>query len=131
MPGLSRWFIRAALLSLLLGLALGVVSAWRGTGGLLAPTVLHLLVVGWLTQMVFGVAFWLLPKYASDRPRGPEWLAWVCFGTLNVGVALRLAAEPLTAAGHPAPAALIGSGLLQVVAAVAFAINTWPRTRAR
>ena len=69
MPTISRWFVRSALASLLLGLGLGAASGWWGGAGLLAPTVLHLLVVGWLTQMVFGVAFWLFPKYSTDQPR--------------------------------------------------------------
>ncbi|MBL8987682.1 MAG: hypothetical protein JNJ80_15525 [Gemmatimonadetes bacterium] len=131
MPTISRWFVRSALASLLLGLGLGAASGWWGGAGLLAPTVLHLLVVGWLTQMVFGVAFWLFPKYSTDQPRGPEWLAWICWGSLNVGVLVRVVAEPLAAAGRPVPAALIVSALLQLVAAIAFAVNTWPRTRAR
>lgn len=131
MPALTRWFVRTALVSLLAGLGLGLAGAIRGTGGLLAPTVLHLLVVGWLTQMVFGVAFWLFPKYAPGRPRGSERLGWVSYGCLNLGVVLRVAAEPAAAVGGAAPAALAASGILQWIAAAAFAVNTWPRTRER
>jgi len=131
MPTLSRWFVRTALAALLLGFGLGAATAGSGAGGLLAPTVIHLLVVGWLTQMVFGVAFWLFPKFAADRPRGFEWLGWVCYGTLNAGLLLRVVAEPIATPGSARAVALAASAMLQLAAAVSFAINTWPRLKGR
>ena len=86
MPTLSRWYVRTALVALLAGVGLAVLNAGRGGAGILAPTVIHLLVVGWLTQMVFGVAFWLFPKFSTDLPRGREWLGWLTYLTLNLGL---------------------------------------------
>ncbi len=131
MPTLSRWFIRTAFAALVAGLGLAVVTASKPTGGLLSPTVLHLLVVGWLTQMVFGVAYWLFPTQTGPAPRGREWLSVVCYLALNVGLLLRVAAEPRATASGPRTAALIGSAVLQLVAAFAFVANTWPRVRTR
>jgi hypothetical protein len=37
-------------------------------GALLWPTYLHLLVLGWLTQLIFGVAFWMFPRYSARNP---------------------------------------------------------------
>ena len=101
MPALSRWFIRTALLALTAGLGIGLVTAVRGGAGLLAPTVLHLLVVGWL-----------------------------CYLTLNAGLVLRVLAEPATA-GSARTMALAGSAALQLAAAAAFVANTWARVRTR
>lgn len=131
MPVLSRWFIRTALIALLAGFGLAVVTALRGGAGLLAPTVLHLLVVGWLSQMVFGVAFWLFPTLSTATPRGREWLGWLCYLTLNAGLVLRVVAEPAVANGGAKAVALLGSAIFQLAAAIAFVVNTWPRVRTR
>ncbi len=130
MPRLTRWFVRAALLALLSGLGFAAWDAATGRAPLLDPTVLHLLVVGWLTQMVFGVAFWLFPRHSPERPRGRVWLGWLTFGALNLGLLARLIAEPApTLAGRGA--LLLASGLLQTAAAAGFVLNTWPRIRER
>ena len=131
MPVLSRWFIRTALIALVAGLALAVVTAARGGAGLLAPTVLHLLVVGWLSQMVFGVAYWLFPTLSLEAPRGREWLGWLCYLSLNAGLVLRVLAEPVMAMSGAKTVALVSSAILQLGAAAAFVANSWPRVRIR
>ena len=126
MPRLTRWFIRAALLALILGLGLGVARGF-GRYPVLDPTVLHLLVVGWLTQMIFGVAIWLFPRHSADRPRGYEPLSWLALASLNAGLVLRVAAEPGVV---PRPEGLLAaSGILQLVAGVAFAAAILPRVK--
>lgn len=95
------------------------------------PTYLHLLIVGWLTQLIFGVAFWLFPKYSSAKPRGSERLGWASFVLLNVGLLLRLLAEPRAMLGGEAGGLLIVSAIVQLLAGWAFVANTWPRVRER
>lgn len=95
------------------------------------PTLLHLLVVGWLTQLIFGVAHWLFPRRTREAPRGDERLMWLAWSTLNAGLLLRLFGEPLALSGHNAGTVLVASGLLQWVAALAFIMNLWPRVKAR
>ncbi len=131
MPVLSRWFIRTALIALIVGLTLAVVTAARGGAGLLAPAVLHLLVVGWLSQMVFGVAYWLFPTLSPAAPRGREWLGWLCYLSLNAGLVLRVLAEPVMAMTSAKTIALVSSAILQLAAAAVFVVNTWPRVRTR
>jgi hypothetical protein len=137
MPTVSRWLIRSAMVALLFGLGLMVAIAARSALGLpawvatLGPAALHLITVGWLTQMVFGVAFWMFPRFSAESPRGSEKLAWTSFVTLNVGLALRVAGEPLAAIGRGVPGLLVASAVLQVLAALAFTANTWPRLRAK
>lgn len=95
------------------------------------PTYLHLMVVGWLTQLIFGVAFWLFPRYSADRPRGSERLGWATFACLNLGLMLRLVAEPWRALGGDAQLPVMVSATLHLAAVWLFAINTWPRVRER
>jgi hypothetical protein len=97
------------------------------------PTYLHVFLVGWLTQLIFGVAFWLFPRYSAERPRGNERLGWWSFALLNFGLVLRVIGEPwrtLTGSGV-AGALLVGSAFAQWLAGWAFAVNTWPRLRER
>ncbi|MFL5471446.1 MAG: hypothetical protein ACJ8AM_03735, partial [Gemmatimonadales bacterium] len=63
MPRLSRWFIRTGLIYLLLSFSISLAQAVVPSRTAMAwPTYLHLLVVGWLTQLIFGVAHWMFPR---------------------------------------------------------------------
>lgn len=137
MPKLSRFFVKSALLCLVLGGAVAGL-ALSGAGGLppvllaLRPLAWHLLTVGWATQLIFGVAFWMFPHVAGDQPRGDERLAWIAFWTLNAGLALRAIGEPL-AALRPMPITAVLLPLaatLQLAAMLIFVLLIWPRVRA-
>jgi heme/copper-type cytochrome/quinol oxidase subunit 1 len=135
-PTLTRWFIKSAMLYLLSALVLSVamqspLDAEVPLLRVLWPTYLHLLVVGWLTQLIFGVAFWLFPKYSSAKPRGSERLGWTSFVLINLGLLLRLWGEPLALLGGSAAGVLVASAVAQLLAGWAFVANTWPRVRER
>jgi len=125
MPPLTRWYVKLALLYFVAALAGGV---WQAAGGplWLTPVTIHLLVVGWITGTIFGVAYWMFPKYSKDRPRGPNGLAVGTFVLLHLGLVLRVAAEP----GTIRPL-LVVSALCQWLAAVGFVATIWPRVKAR
>jgi hypothetical protein len=141
MPTLTRWYVRSSLLWLALALVLGAVLAARGVFGswlpdavgALQPVYFHLLMVGWVTQLIFGVVYWLFPKPADAIARRSERLGWLTWGALNLGLALRALAEPLVAAQ---PTGALGgllalSALLQLAAGWLFVATTWPRVRVR
>jgi hypothetical protein len=95
---------------------------------------LHLLVVGWITQLAIGVAYWMFPRFLktdNPRPRGSDTLAWAVYLCLNAGLVLRLAAEPFyLMTGQSWLAALVAlSGVLQAAAAVGFGLLIWARIR--
>jgi len=136
MPPLTRWLVKAALLyflaALLMGAAMQLPFAARvPLLGVLWPTYLHLLVMGWLTQLIFGVALWLFPRYTAEKPRGDERLGWAAFVLLNAGLLIRLVAEPRRALGAHEPWLLFASAAAQLLAAWAFVANVWPRVRER
>ena len=131
MPTLTRWFLRSAIVCLLAGLGLGVVTA-GATGPAAAavqPLMVHLLVVGWATQMIFGVAFWMFPRpggagFGDPRP------GWTAFVSLNLGLALRALAEPAVALGVAGPIATLALGVSaasQLAAVLLFATIMWRR----
>jgi quinol-cytochrome oxidoreductase complex cytochrome b subunit len=135
MPTLTRWMVKTALGWLVAGLVLGVamqlpLAARVPALAAVWPTYLHLLVVGWLTQLVFGVAFWLFPRYSAERPRGSERLGWAVYALVNAALLLRLGAEPFRAWAVVRPALAL-SALLHLAAVGLFIVNTWPRLKPR
>ncbi|MFW6057699.1 MAG: hypothetical protein ACOC9W_02475 [Persicimonas sp.] len=138
MPKVSRLFLKFGLVYFIAALICGVAMAWfeGAWGALLLPTYLHLFVVGWLTQIIIGVALWLFPKWTKEQPRGREWLSWTALVTLNVGLLLRAVAEPgqfmLDTDSRWQPAVgvlLIVSAALQWVGGMAFLVNIWGRIK--
>lgn len=130
MPTVVRWYVKTAMLYLAASLALGVWIA-TGRGGQWGPTYLHLFLVGWVTQLIFGVAIWMLPTLSKAHPRGYEGLNWAVYGLLNVGLVLRAVAEPLLAGGRTMVlgALLVLAALAQWLAGVLFVLNAWGRVR--
>jgi len=139
MPTLTRWYIKSALIYFVAALLLGLVLALPTSVNLpdifrsMTPTYFHLFLVGWVTQMIFGVIYWMFPIITRAQPRGNERLAWASYVFLNVGLLLRVVGEPLNWAY---PESFIGwvlpiSALLQWFAAVFFVILSWPRVKDR
>jgi hypothetical protein len=127
-----RFSIGYLLAALLLGAALAAPGLTPALG-LLGPAQLHLFVVGWLTQLIMAIVYWMFPRYSLEKPRGRPSLAWATCAFLNVGLLLRVAAEPMQVL-QPEGGwgwVLAASALLQWLAALAFVVNTWARIRER
>ena len=130
MPPLSIWCLRVALLYLGVGFSLGALML--AAPGLhlpaatlrLRPLHLELLLVGWMVQLAFGVAYWILPRRRGTG-RGHEWLAGAAVLLLNVGV---MTVGVGGTAGAPAWAIASGRAA-ELLAALAFAVHAWPRAR--
>ncbi len=139
MPSLTRWYIKSGLVYFIAALVMGVVLLAQPVFDLplavmaLSPVYFHLLMVGWVTQLIFGVVYWMFPKYSTAQPRGNERLGWATYWLLNVGLVLRLIGEPWVAltGNKVAGWTLAVSAILQLVAGWAFVMNTWGRVRER
>jgi len=131
MPTLVRWYVKTALLYLAAALTVGLLMTLRVGGAALAPTYLHLFVVGWVTQLIFGIAIWMLPTLSREHPRGRDALNWAVYGLLNFGLLLRAIAEPTLSQGRtPLRAALlVTAAVCQWLAGVGFVVNAWGRVR--
>jgi predicted Co/Zn/Cd cation transporter (cation efflux family) len=128
MPGLALLWVRTAVLYLAAGGILGGILLWN-KGVLISGDVWSLLAAhialmtwGWLLHLTFGVAYWILPRVAGQRPRA--WLAGFAYGALNAGLLLAAAQSWLPLSGL-----LPLAGLLQFAAALAFTLHAWPRVR--
>ena len=137
MPTITRTFIKTSLVYFVLALLADVWLAGPvfdvATIPGLRPVQFHLLAVGWLTQLIIGVAIWMFPKYSREEPRGNETLLWATYGLLNAGLILRVAGEPLHSANPGAGWGwlLAASAVLQMGAGWLFVANAWPRVRTR
>ena len=135
MPPLTRWYIKSALAYLMVALLLAVVLALPSDLPpfirFMNPAYFHLFLVGWVTQMIFGVIYWMFPIITRARPRGNERVGWVSFIFLNVGLLLRVFGEPLVSTRPEAGAGwlLAISALLQWLAAILFVFLAWPRVK--
>lgn len=136
MPPLSRWFIKAGFVSLALALVLELFELRPVTmfpslsGAAIHLGAIHLLTVGWLLQIITGVAFWMFPRHPTTPPRGDPRYGWTAFGLINLGLLFRLAGESwrLGFAGPRWP--LVVSAVLQGLGIVAAISLLWPRVRA-
>lgn len=131
MPRLSVWLVRTALVQLVIGAALGALYlGWKGFGvPAFAPSLLPLhvecVLVGWVIQLVLGVAYWILPRRADERTGPGDGAIWLAYVLVNGGV-VAVGVAPLL--GAPSSVALAGR-VAELAAAAAFATHAWPRVR--
>lgn len=139
MPTLTRWAIRLAMLYLIMGFVgwmlytLNQLTWIEGNWSALRPVSIHLITVGWLTQLIFAVIYWMFPIISRERPYGDRWIAWAGFWGLNLGLLARAIFEIGLTQGLPSDGGwgLVGSGLLQWGGITAWVLASWPRVRAR
>lgn len=150
MPATSRAFVKASFLYLAVGAVLGallLINRWVPLGpevAALKASHVPILIVGWLTQLILGVAWWLFPPLKiglrADAPlpvrrgqtqRGSQPLFWATFLCLNAGILLRAVFEPLYEWTQIQAFAFLAdvSNLFLAVAAIAFVANMWGRVR--
>ena len=124
-----RWFLRSAVLWLLLGLGLGVWMAMvPGRMPLLRTAHLHALLPGFVLFMIFGVGYHVLPRF-SGRPLPWPRGTFLHLVLSNLGVA-SLVAGFLARVNWPAAGAVLIplGGVLVMAGALLFAHTTWTLT---
>lgn len=93
MPEISVYFIRTSLIYLVFGFTIGAlmlinkafpidVRIW----GLL-PLHIQVVLFGWTIQLIFGVAYWIMPRL-ENKQYGKTELAWFSYLALNTGLLL-------------------------------------------
>jgi hypothetical protein len=141
MDRLNAFMVRGSFAWLLAGVVVGglmlidraVPGEWRRWA---QPTHGHMLFVGWFLQFALGIAYWLLPRRRRpDRPLGyHEPTALAAAVALNLGLVLRVVAEPAERAGAAGAWTLVtltASALLQVGAVLIFVVQLWSRVAPR
>jgi hypothetical protein len=129
MPTLSRYFIKTAFFHLILGLSLSLLISVQPIFAYLRPIYIHLITIGWLSQLIMGVAYWMFPKFSKENPRGNEKLSWIIYALLNLGLLFRAIGEGFNTSGLGW--LLVLSALCLFLTGWGFVINTWSRVKER
>ncbi len=118
-------FVKSSLAWLAAGVTLGLAMAAHPVWTVYRAAHLHMVVLGFVTMMIYGVAYHVIPRFAgfplhSRRAAAAHW--WVS----NVGLALMVvgfaARAHASAVGTPA---LVAGGSLSSIGAYIFAYVLW------
>jgi hypothetical protein len=133
---LVRLYVKTSFAFLLIGLVVGgyvtvvVNLAGRAVPWPLITAHVHLLLVGFLLTLVFGIATWMFPRPARDDARYRPWLAWLVYGLLTGSTVIRTVGEIIAAVAGTRGSTLAAlGGLGQLAAGVLFVVNMWTRVR--
>ncbi len=141
MPSLSRLFIKTSLIFFLLTFLSGAAFLLhQGFGGGFLPrhfiiSHTHVALVGWLSLMVMGVAYWMFPLAKGRFPEGkrrydPVLASWN-YGLVVGGLVLRVLVEPFAVGGGGGfvGGLLALSGVAQALGVFLFVYGIWSRIR--
>jgi hypothetical protein len=92
----------------------------------LLPAHIEFLLIGWIVQLIMGMAFWILPRFSRGSRRGNVPLAWLAFVLINLGIWLA-GLGPAFSSSALLPT--LGRAA-ELTGAAAFALHAWPRVKA-
>ncbi len=121
----ARAFIKASLTWFSLGVALGLAMAAYPAWVIYRPAHAHMNVLGFVTMMIYGIAYHVIPRFTGSRVHSPR-LATVQWWVANVGLALLVTG--FLARPHSAAIGvhlLIAGGTVSAAAAYMFVYNIW------
>lgn len=98
MPAVTVWMLRASLIWFLFSVTSGSLMLLEkstmayGEWMSLYPFHIEAAMVGWMVQFVVAVAYWMLPRHLTARPRGHPVFGWLLALMLNGSVVTAMAA---------------------------------------
>ncbi len=124
-----EWFVKAFLKSSIswlgLGVTLGVAMAVHPQFIVYRPAHVHMNLLGFVTMMIYGVAYHVIPRFTGHQLRNRR-LAAVQWWLANAGLLLMVVGFCLAPhAVSAAPVALGAGGVLSATAAYCFVYNIW------
>ena len=131
MPLLTRLFIRAGILFFVGSMLVQLVNAFGWVLPGITPVFWHLLIVGWITQIIIGVAHWMFPGRVRNDAFKDNYPLWITFVFLNIGLILRAITEPSNYYSENIilDILIVISAILQLIAVLIFVAVMWPRAR--
>jgi heme/copper-type cytochrome/quinol oxidase subunit 1 len=128
MDWFARDFIKASLVWLGLGVTLGVCMAVEPSLTIYTPAHMHMNLLGFVTMMIYGVAYHVVPRFTGHPLWSRKLPAWHWFAS-NVGLALIVSGFALRV--HPGAMVTAGTiviatgGAASAFGAYAFILNVW------
>ncbi len=129
MPKLSVWYVRASLFYMALGGTFGAIILshkgvpWAPWAWRLLDAHIDVVLFGWITLLILGVAYWILPRFGVRR--GREGWAQGALVSMNLGLVLVIVTPWIP----DARLFLLVGRVLEVLAVVAFVVHAWPRVK--
>ncbi len=121
MSSITVWFIRCAIVYFLLAILLGLYMSTAGAVYPWMPVHVHFNLLGWMSMMIYGVAYHILPRFSgrqlySDRLSVAQlWLA-------NIGL-IGMAAGWIIRSSSGTSMVLLAFSLVEALSIVFFAVN--------
>lgn len=118
-------FLKASLLWLAVGVTLGVAMAMHAEWVRYRPVHLHILLLGFVTMMIAGVAYHVFPRFAATPLHAPK-LAAAHWWLANIGLILIACGFVGRADGLHHAVRLLGlGGVVSAAGAYAMGWNLW------
>jgi hypothetical protein len=121
-----RWFIRASLVWLGVGVVLGFAMVfWPNPALHFRPAHAHANLLGFVSMMIFGVAYHVIPRFTGN-PLASRRLAFVHLYAANAGLALLVGGWLVRPTSFGAGTlALQGGAVLGTLGVACFIFNLW------
>lgn len=120
-----RSFLKASLVWFSLAILLAIAMAFAPTLTMYRTAHLHMALLGFVVQMIYGVALHVIPRFFG-QPLVHRQMAEVQFWTAQVGLASLASGFILRVQGAQVASALIAvGGALSAIGATCFVINVW------
>ncbi len=118
MSPLSKNFVRASLIYFFIAAILGTIMiSMRSYPAQLLFAHVHLNLLGWMSMMIYGVGYHILPRFSGTPLAYPK-LGDLQFYLANIGLVGLVSFRPI----HPLAEIFAG---IQVIAAGLFVFNIW------
>lgn len=120
-----RWFLKASLAWLALGVSAGVAMAIHPVWTVYRAAHMHMVLLGFVTMMIYGVAYHVMPRFTghplpSRRLAGAHW--WMA----NTGLLLMVCGFIVRATRATAGTIVLSvGGTLSAAAAFVFVVSIW------
>ena len=134
MPLITRLFLKTGLIYFLGALLVGILIQINISGiPNLTPVFWHMLMVGWITQIIIGVSLWMFPGRSKVESFSNQKWGWLTYFFLNTGLILRFIAEPMLSLSESTVWKLLVviSAVLQFMSIVCYIREIWPRIFSR
>jgi len=125
MESVIVWYLRMSVIYFVAGVAVGFgMLLWPGESGYYMPVHVHLNLLGFMSMMIYGVGYHILPKFSGRHIYSPQ-IMKVQFWMANAGLLGMAVSWPFHIGGETpiAETALILSATLSLIAILLFAVN--------
>lgn len=117
------WYLRMSVIYFIIGALIGFgMLLWPGESGYYIPVHVHLNLLGFMSMMIYGVGYHILPKFSGRNIYSPL-IMKVQFWISNAGLIGMAFSWPFAASGDSLQFVLTVSSFLSLVGVVLFATN--------